>query len=132
MSVTIASTDTEISLQNKQIAEFLANNIGSGSATSEAPAASPVTVDTTVGGTVIAAANTSRKYIVLQNNGTIACIVRLGGDPTNAAYNFVLAPATAARDGKGGSITIDLYQGAIKGLTESSSTIISVTEVVDA
>ena len=99
--------------------------------TSRAPSASPVTVDTTVGGTVIAAAAASRKSITLQNNGTEPCIIRLGGNPTNAAYNFVLSESTGARDGLGGSITLNTWKGAIKGLTEANSTVISVLDLLE-
>lgn len=98
--------------------------------TSTAPTASPVTVDTTGGGIVIASANARRKEIMIQNNGTEPCIVRLGGNPTTAAYNFVLSEATGARDGLGGSITIDTFIGEIKGLTEANSTIVSVMELL--
>ena len=100
--------------------------------TSVAPSASPVTVDTTGGGTTIAAANANRLSITLQNNGTEPCIVRLGGDPTTAAYNLVLPADTSARQGEGGSWTSNKYTGAIKGLTEANSTAISVIEEVIA
>jgi hypothetical protein len=98
--------------------------------TSTAPAAAPVTVDTTAGGTAIAAANASRLSIILQNISTVACIIRLGGDPTTTALNLVLAPDSAARAGNGGSIIITGYTGAIKGITEAGSAVIAVTEVV--
>lgn len=95
-----------------------------------APTASPVTVDTTAGGTVIAAANANRISITLQNTGTEPCIIRLGGDPSASAYNFILGEDSAAKAGNGGSITIKNYTGAIKGITEANSTVIAVTEVV--
>ena len=93
--------------------------------------ATPITVATTVGGTVIAAANDTRKEITLQNNGTQPCIICLGGTPTTTNYHLVLAKATANRDGLGASITLDWYKGAITGLTESSTTVISVMEIID-
>jgi len=96
------------------------------------PAASPATVNTTSGGTVIAAANTNRLSITLQNNGTEPCIVRLGGDPSIIAYNLVLPADALARKGEGGSWTSNKYTGAIKGLTEANSTAISVIEEVIA
>lgn len=92
---------------------------------------SPVTVDTTAGGTVIAAANDQRKEIILQNCGTTACIICCGETPTTSNYNFVLSAGSGARDGLGGSITIDFYQGVITGLTEASSTAIGVTEITN-
>ena len=97
---------------------------------SNAPIAVPVTVNTNAGGTVIAASNPARLNITLQNVGTEACIIRVGGNPTNAAYNMVLAADTGARKGAGGSITLSDYQGAIKGLTEANSTVIAITEEV--
>lgn len=100
-------------------------------ATSVAPAAAPVTVTNAAGGVEIAAANTKRKYIILQNCGTEPCLIRLGGDPAVAAFNFVLEDGTAARDGKGASLRIDNYQGAIKGIVEANTTVIAVTEIVD-
>ena len=96
---------------------------------SSAPAASPVTVDTTAGGAVLIAANASRLSVTLQNVGTEPCIVRLGGNPTNAAYNFILGEDSAAREGNGASVTIRDYTGEIKGLTEANSTVIAVMEV---
>ena len=100
--------------------------------TNVAPAASPITVDTTAGGTTICAENANRLRITIQNTGTEPCIVRLGGNPTTSAYNFILFTDTSARKGEGGSWTCDKYYGAIKGLTEANSTTIAVTEEVSA
>lgn len=105
--------------------EILEYKFGTTSAT---PTASPVTVSTS--STLIAAANTKRQYIILQNNSTEPAIVRLGGAASTTAYNFVLSDCTANRDGKGASVTIDNYQGAIYGIVESSTTMVSVTEIV--
>jgi hypothetical protein len=98
--------------------------------TDTAPTATPVAVDTTAGGTVIAAANAKRLSITLQNVGTQACLIRLGGNPSATAYNIILGADSAAKAGNGGSITIKDYIGAIKGLTEAGSTVIAVTEVL--
>jgi len=95
-----------------------------------APIAAPVTVDTTVGGIVIAKTNANRLSITLQNVGIEPCIIRLGGDPSATAYNLILGVDSAARAGNGGSVTIRDYYGAIKGLTEANSTVIAVMEVV--
>ena len=89
----------------------------------------PVTVDATVGGTVIAKKNKDRLSITLQNVGTEPCILRFGGNPTNTEYNHILGVDSAARAGNGGSITLCNYTGEIKGLTEANSTVIAVTEV---
>jgi hypothetical protein len=94
-----------------------------------APAASPVTVDTTAGGTELVAANANRISVTLQNVGEEPCLIRLGGTPAAGAYNMILGKDSAAKAGNGGSITITDYTGAIKGLTEANSTVIAVTEV---
>jgi len=99
--------------------------------TDKAPTAAPVTVNTTVGGIEIAAASATRKSITLQNCGTEPCIIRLGGDPSTAAYNFVLSDGTAARDGLGASITLDTWKGAIKGITAANSTVIAVLDILE-
>jgi hypothetical protein len=96
---------------------------------SNALAATPVTVDTTAGGTIIAKNNKDRLSITLQNVGVIPCLLRLGGDPSATAYNLILGTDSAAKAGDGGSITIRDYTGEIKGITESSSTVIAVMEV---
>jgi hypothetical protein len=92
------------------------------------PAAIPITVAAT--NTKIAAANDRRKSILLQNNGTEPCIIRLGdSDASTTAYNFVLSDCTANRDGKGANILITNFQGAIQGIVESNTTVISITEM---
>jgi len=96
--------------------------------TSATITAAPVTV--TTASTEIVAANARRQHIILQNNGTEPCICRLGGTVSTAAYNFTLSKATGARDGLGGTVTIANYQGAINGICESNSTIISIMEIV--
>lgn len=102
------------------------NNIKS----STAPAATPVTVDTTAGGTVLIAANANRISVTLQNVSTEPCIIRLGGNPSITAYNAVISEDSALRAGGGGCITITDFTGEIKGITEANSTVIAVTEVV--
>jgi hypothetical protein len=92
-------------------------------------AAVPVTVDTTAGGTVIAKRNKDRLSITLQNVGIIPCLLRLGGGPSATAYNVILAADSAEKAGEGGNVTIRDYTGEIKGITESSSTVIAVMEV---
>lgn len=94
-----------------------------------APDAVPVTIDTTSGGTVIAASNSNRLSITLQNVGTTPCLIRLKGNPSATAYNIILGADSAAKAGNGGSVTIRDFIGEIKGITESSSTVIAVMEV---
>ena len=95
------------------------------------PAASPVSVGTS--STLILAARTDnkRKHVVLQNNGTEPCIIRLGEGASTTTYNITLSKATAARDGLGGSITIENYQGIIHGIVGSNTTEISVLEMLN-
>jgi hypothetical protein len=97
--------------------------------TDKAPSATPVTVDTAAGGTVIAAANADRISITLQNVGTEPCLIRLGGNPSATAYNIILGADSAAKAGNGGSITIRDFIGSIKGITAANSTTIAVMEV---
>lgn len=90
----------------------------------------PVTL-TTASGTVIAA-NANRKQLIIQNNDDEEAILRLSsGDASTSAYHVILSKCTAARDGTGGSITIDFYQGAVTGLVEANTTEVSVIEVID-
>jgi hypothetical protein len=104
-------------------------NITRGAYSDRTPTASPVTVNTTSGGIVIAAKNSKRISITLQNTGAEPCIIRLGGDPSTSAYNLILAEDGGTRYGEGGSITITDYVGPIKGITEANSTTIAVLEV---
>jgi hypothetical protein len=98
--------------------------------TDNAPAAAPVTVDSTENGVVIVKKNNKRKSVTLQNTGTVACLIRFGGNPSATAYNLILSGGAVAKDGTGGSITIREFTGEIKGITESGSTTIAVTELI--
>lgn len=98
--------------------------------TSTAPGATPVTIPVTAGGTTILAANANRISATLQNTGTEPCIIRLGGNPSTTAYNFILAEDTGVRIGAGGSRTINNFTGEIKGITEANTTTIAVEELV--
>ena len=95
---------------------------------SNPPIADPITIEVTVGGTVIAIANPARLSITLQNNGTEPCLIRLGGNPSITAYNMVLGADSGIRKGCGGNAVITEYCGEIKGITEANTTVISVTE----
>lgn len=97
--------------------------------TSTAVTATLVTVPATAGGIVIVAANSSRLYVILQNNAAEPCLLNLGGEPTISAYNYILAEPTGVRFGNGGALRIDNYQGEIKGLVESNTTVVSILEV---
>lgn len=90
--------------------------------------ASPITVDTDA--TVIVAANLSRLTVTLQNVGDKPCIIRFGGTPSPEAFNMVLAADTSTRQGQGGGVSIENWQGEIQGITETGSTVIAVYERV--
>jgi hypothetical protein len=87
-----------------------------------------VTVDTTVGGTTIVSANSNRRKIVLRNNGTQPVLLKINGTPTTLDYNDVIAGGSSPRTGDGGVWGSETINLEIKGITESSTTIISVTE----
>ena len=91
-------------------------------------AATPKTVATS--NTVVISANTKRQYVILQNVGTNPVLLRLGAAASAANYNYVLSKGTGAKDGLGGELKLTNYQGAIHGITEASSTVISITEMV--
>ena len=99
---------------------------------SNVPTATPVVVDSTVGGVAIVAENKLRQSVTLQNVGTVACLIRIGGAPSATAYNFVLSADSLAKAGQGGLITLTGYQGSIVGITESSSTTIAIYEEVSS
>ena len=98
--------------------------------TSNAPVtATPIAV--TGAAEVLAAANTDRINITIQNCGQEPLIVNLGGTASAAAYHHVLSACTADRDGLGASITIENYTGAISGFVEANSTIAAVLELTN-
>lgn len=92
--------------------------------------ASPVATNSSTA-TTLAAENTKRKQLFLQNVGVQPVYVRLGASASNTAYNFVLSAGTAAADGKGGTSTIDFYQGIVTAVSSQSTPSIAVTEIVD-
>lgn len=87
-----------------------------------------VPVDTTVGGTVIVSANSNRRKLVLRNNGTVPVLIKINGTPTTLDYNEIIAGGSAPRSGDSGVWGTETILLEIKGITESSASIISVTE----
>jgi hypothetical protein len=87
-----------------------------------------VTVDDDADGTVIVSANTNRRKIVLRNNGTQPVLIKINGTPTSLDYNDVIAGGSSPNLGDGGVWGSETIQFEIKGITEASQTIISVTE----
>ena len=84
---------------------------------------SKVIVDTTIGGTVIVAANSNRVSIVLQNIGEENCYLSLKGDPVIDTNTNLLLFA-------GGASVAVTDKVEIKGITAANSTIILITETV--
>ena len=97
--------------------------------TSNEPNVRLKTVDTN--SSKILKTNARRIQAIIQNNSTVACLILLGsGTVSTTNYHFSLAPASANRDGKGGSLVVDNYVGEISAITESGSTILSVVELI--
>ena len=96
--------------------------------TNNVKSSTPVSISTT--SATVAAANAKRKHVVIQNQGTEAVILRLSSLAASTSdYHAVLSKCLAARDGLGGSITVDNYQGAITGICESNTSVVSVMEI---
>jgi hypothetical protein len=87
-----------------------------------------VSVDTTSGGTVIVSANSSRRKIIIQNQGLVPVLLNFGDSVSVTSYRLILSPGSGVRVGDGASWESESYKGEIKGLTESSSANISVLE----
>lgn len=69
----------------------------------------PATVSVTngAGGTSVAAANTSRDFLILQNISDSQLFCAFGATPTTTSAHFGLAAATVAGKADGGSILLD-------------------------
>lgn len=87
-----------------------------------------VTVGTSVGGTTIVSANSNRRKLTLRNNGTVPVLIKVNGIPTILDYNDTIAKSSSIRAGDGGVWGTETIKLEIKGLTETGSTVISVTE----
>jgi hypothetical protein len=87
-----------------------------------------VTIDTTATGVTIVASNLLRTKIIVQNQGNIPVLLKFDGNVSTSDYDLILAAATGTRTGDGGSYESFTWKGAIKGITETSSSIISILE----
>ena len=85
-----------------------------------------VTVGTTA--VTIVSANTNRRKLVLRNNGIVPVLIKINGTPTTLDYNDVIIGGSGIRAGDSGVWVTETIQLEIKGITEDSTTIISVTE----
>lgn len=74
------------------------------------------------------AAGTVRKFITLQNQGTVAVMVRTsaGASATAANGEWILSGGDVALDGKGGFLTLDGYSGGLWAITPSSTALVSI------
>lgn len=111
--------------ESQGVSNIIVNRFGH---TTSPVTATPGSIGTT-GGTLLAA-NTARKYVMLQNNSTSEILIGLGSTVNSTKYNFVLGKASAARDGTGGTAVIDNYSGIIYAGTTAGTAVVSVTEVV--
>jgi hypothetical protein len=87
-----------------------------------------VTVDVTSGGTTIVAANSNRLRIVIQNTGIEPVLLKFDGNPSTTDYDLILGGDSGVRIGEGTVFQSETWKGAIKGITEELSTVISVFE----
>lgn len=97
----------------------------SGSTTAGAPANTAVTSTSSV----ILAANTARREVMITNTDVVAVYIAFGQTPTATAYHIVLRPCTVAHDGSGGSFVSDIFKGAINAIVASTSGHVSVVEL---
>ena len=81
----------------------------------------------------VLAANENRTSAVLQNVSTTKVYVRFGAAPVTGGSKFfsaILAPASVADGGDGGSMTIDHFKGDIYVVCASGSSILIATEFI--
>lgn len=100
--------------------------------TATSTSASVITVDSAITPTTIVDENINRMNLLIQNQGTVPIIIKAGGTtPSTSDYNFVLAPSTALRQGDGAVYTTTTFKGTLKGIVETSTSVISVHEEVE-
>jgi len=86
----------------------------------------PIGVTATAG--QVLTANTSRKFLTIQNVGTSKVYLRFGSAPAIGGtqyFSYILAPASGQDEGDGGVMTLDGYTGSVWGVcaTGKSSTV---------
>ena len=89
-----------------------------------------VSVDTTVGGTVILAANSNRISARIHNQDSQPVLISYEDTASIAVYSEMLAGASGVRTGDGGFLSYPEWKGQIRGITEAGSTVVSVFEKV--
>ena len=85
-----------------------------------------VTVDDTVGGTVILAENSDRVSFEIQNEGMVNVFIAFGEDPTTSNYSKNIPSASLQKAGDGGELKDDHlfapWKGSVKGITNPEET----------
>lgn len=87
---------------------------------------SVATIGSTTG--IVLAANTSRRYALLQNDST--CVIYLEVDSTTAALNAGIRLAASGGEYLMSALNGNLYTGAIYGITSTDAQKVLVTEGV--
>jgi len=116
--------DSPLRTQQKMLGAL--KNMG-GDATSAAT--QTVTTVTAVAAQILAA-NTSRKFLTLQNTGTQEVFVKFGSNPTVSpkSFAFILKPATAVNGGDGGVLSLQTYTGSVHAVTASGNSDVAITQ----
>lgn len=79
---------------------------------------------------VVLAANTSRRFLSIQNIGNSKVYIRFGAAPVitgTKLFSYILAPSSGTENGDGGVLTVDGYTGSVYVATSGSdsSTVIA-------
>lgn len=74
---------------------------------------------------VVLAANTSRRFLSIQNIGNSKVYIRFGAAPVVSGtklFSYILAPSSGTENGDGGVLTVDGYTGSVYVATSGSDT----------
>jgi hypothetical protein len=114
------STPIELWVDPTTHALLISGSISVGASTSTTPALSSVSVTTS--NTSVIASNTSRKGLLIQNEGTATAYIVLGGTATTTSYSVQIAT--------GGYYELPFsYTGAVSGITSTGTAQLRVTEL---
>jgi len=78
---------------------------------------------TSSGAVTIATKSTGRKQLFIQNLSTSPCYIGYGITPSTTKYHILLGGSTSIYNGKGASVTEDLYIGAVSGYASTGKTV---------
>tara|TARA_R110001592_G_scaffold112924_3_gene311511 strand:- start:50 stop:463 length:414 start_codon:yes stop_codon:yes gene_type:complete len=111
--------DSPLRVQNKMLGAL--KNMGGGACT--------VNVDNLFSASstaqVVFSANTSRRFLSIQNVGNSKVYIRFGAAPIMSGtkrFSYILAPSSGAENGDGGVLTLDGYTGSVYIATTGSET----------